>query len=312
MTKWSPALSFLYKFISFLTHLRRKTHNNLTLPHARILSFLQKMYVSTITLNTNPIFRYREIINQVFPEYPQHPPSPFFSTYDFHSFVSQTIHKCRSKCHAKHQLELHQQIKQHTARNELLRREGRLKKVIQWVLEKHPSPRFSTVVTTANSIKAIPKAAHKATLQHFTNHFSSHPWIHSSHINSPSAQGDSLRQHLLNGTWRSSYPTLTHTLPLRHQPYAATYFDNFKYKATTAQQQALQYITSKPITFDTFHHAILHRPGMKSPGPSGLTLSVLQATPIPILESIHSSLNTMWLSRHIPVSWKTRELALLP
>ena len=56
----------------------------------------------------------------------------------------------------------------------------------------------------------------------------------------------------------------------------------------------------------------MHKTGTKSPGPTGLTISVLQATPIPILRSLHKALNILWVSQVVPPSWRIREMALLP
>ena len=132
------------------------------------------------------------------------------------------------------------------------------------------------------------------------------------HINDPTIDGQLLRASLLNGTWRSDYPRLIHTLEPRHRRYAAAYFDNFSYKSTPLQQTALHSIANTPISFEAFHKSLLQRCGTKSPGPSGLTISILQATPTPILQQLHQSMSVMWLHRHVPQSWQAREMALIP
>ena len=312
-TRWSPSIAFLYKFITFLLKLRS---NPTSVPydtlHSRISQFLHKQYSATILVDNSPTFRYHDIIHSIFPSYPSTPLPPFTSLPHAITFIDSTLQLCRTNCHAKHQLTLRQNINSAIARNETLRKEGRLKNVIRWILERDSSPRFSTVVTAKNITKPIPKAAHRATLLHFTNHFSSHEWIQQSHINSTSPEGHLLRQSLLTGTWRSHFPHLSDSLPPRSQQYAYAYFDNFRYKASPAQKQDLLSLTSLPITFQAFHSAITKRNGNKSPGPSGLTLSILHATPLPILQNLHQSLHAMWEAKHIPASWQTREMALLP
>ena len=196
--------------------------------------------------------------------------------------------------------------------HERARAEGKLKNVITWILEKDSAPRFSTTVTSDNIVKPLPRDAHNATINHFTQHFSCHPWITASHINDNNEQGEQLRDSLLKGTWRTTHPTLTHSLDLRHRTHAEAYLDNFKFKASPHQRQALLTITSTPITFETFCNSILKRCGTKSPGPSGLTISVLQATPTSILQHLYHTLSVMWNARHVPRSWQARELALLP
>ena len=310
-TTWSPSLAFLYKYIHLLTNLNRsiKTPQEI---HSKALKFLWNQYNLHRIIDNTHIFRYRQIISLIYPQFPLDFPSPFSTTTEATDFVTLTKQRCKTLCHHKHQLELRQHISASIARNESLRKEGRLKKVITWILEQDTHPRFSTTVTNTNQITSIPKAAHQATIQHFTNHFTQHPWIAISNINDPSERGSSLRQSLLSGTWRTDFPTLTHTLLPHQQKYAAAYFDNFSYKATTQQRINLQSILDQPIPFEDFLHAIQNRNGIKTPGPTGLSLSILQATPIPILKSLHRVLHTMWSRRHVPKSWKIREMALLP
>ena len=311
LTTWSPSLAFLYKY----THLLSTLANSATSPqtiHSKIIQFLSTHYDAQRVIDNITIFRYRHIISLIYPLFPSDLPNPFPTLPSAVTFITLTKKRCKNLCHRKHQLELRQHISASVTRNESLRREGRLKKVINWILEKESHPRFSTTVTTNNEIKSIPKAAHQATIQHFTSHFTQHPWIATSKINDLSAQGEVLRQSLLSGTWRTEFPTLTHSLLPHQQKYAAAYFDNFRYKASPQQQLDLQDILNKPISFDDFLSALKHRNGIKTPGPSGLSISILQATPIPILKSLHMVLQTMWSRRHVPKSWQTREMALLP
>ena len=139
-------------------------------------------------------------------------------------------------------------------------------------------------------------------MEHFTNHFTAHPWITTSHLNDSTPEGEDLRNCLLNGTWRQEYPTLVHTIPKHYQCHAAAYFDNFKYKATLDHKLDLSILVNSPITFDKFYTTLMHKTGTKSPGPTGLTISVLQATPIPILRSLHKALNILWVSQVVPPS----------
>ena len=316
-TKWSPDLAFLYKFIKLLKSLLPPTTCNHTSPptshpdtsYITIANFVHHHYRLTKTINNIPTPRYTSIIHKLFPHYPHTNIAPFSDPIISITHLLQT---CRNLCHARHQKEMRSNINARIQRHEQARSEGKLKNVISWILEKDSQPRFSTTVTADNQIKAIPHEAHNATLSHFTNHFSCHPWITTTHLNERDPLGDTLRQSLLHGTWRHQFPSLTSTLEPRHREYAAAYFDNFAYKATQSQRHALAHITSLPITFDTFYTTLLQRCGTKAPGPTGLTLSILQNTPLPILHHLHSSLLTMWSFRHIPSNWQARELALLP
>ena len=322
-TKWSPELSFLYKFIRFLTSTKLKFLSIYTQPISeqnppaqdvlhRISPFLTQHYSTTKVINDTTVYRYRSIILKIFPSYPRLPIPDDNSLNGMTAYINEIIKSCRRLCHAKHQTEMRTNINKAVANYENLHKEGRLKRVINWILEKSSTPRFTTVVTTSNQIKAIPKQAHHAILQHFTQHFSCHPWISESCINDHTTEGQLLRNSLLCGTWRNEYPTLTHSLEPRHRQYAAIYFDNFKYKASHQQRASLQELTNNPIPFDLFYKALLNRSGVKSPGPSGLTISILQATPTPILQSLHDSLVNMWTHRHVPQSWQYREMALIP
>ena len=317
LTKWSPELAFLYKFIKLIKSLLDPTDSQstpLSPPHNHnshtiIENFIHHHYTLTKTINNTPTTRYQTIIHKLFPQYPRNiiPPST-----DPNTALCHLLHSCRNLCHARHQQEMRSNINTRIKAHEQARSEGKLKNVISWILEKDSPPRFSTTVTANNIIKAIPYEAHNATLSHFTKHFSCHPWITTMHLNERNPLGDSLRQSLLQGTWRHHFPSLVSTLESRHREYAAAYFDNFAYKATQNQRQTLAHITSRTITFENFYSTLLQRCGNKSPGPTGLTLSILQNTPLPILQHLHSSLLAMWNARHIPSSWQARELALLP
>ena len=318
-TAWSPSISFLYKYIHFL--IRRRTHLTTIStqndePPTHLLSnihrFLSKYYNITKLIDGISHYRYRDIIHKLYPNFPDlnlthnlPPPSPS-------ELIAITIRKCKQYCHAKHQRELRSRINKITQQHEENRKAGKVKNVIQWILNKPSTRRFTTVVTTSNQIKALPKKAHEATLNHFTNHFQAHPWIHLSQLNAQTPEGEELRNSLLEGTWRTLYPTLTHSLAPRFRTYASLYLDNFKYKATLSQQLDLHELTNIPIPFSSFHQSLMHKNGHKAPGPSGLTISILQATPITVLEHLHNALHEMWNHKHIPPSWQKREMALLP
>ena len=316
---WSPSISFLYKYMNFLLKIQHKYKINFPqsnagthLAYTKILQFLCKAYFATKIINNSTHYRYREIISLVHPNYPTTLPSPISTNVDLTTFTKQTILKCKHLTHTKHQKELRAKINKITKTHEENRQNGKIRKVVQWILEKESPRRFTTAVTTSNTIHALPKAAHEATLAHFTNHFTAHPWIKLSEINDTTPAGEALRTSLLNGTWRTDYPTIVHTLPSRYHHYAAAYLDNFSYKATLEQKLDLGILTSKPITFETFHSALMQKAGTKSPGPSGLTISILQSTPTNTLKSIYTALNVMWTHHHVPPSWKKREMALLP
>ena len=317
---WSPAISFLYKYMRFLLQLKQKYKNaQLSSPsstnhpaYTKILQFLCKAYFATKTMNNMTHLRYREIINQVHPNYPTTLPAPILTTLDLTTFITQTLLKCKHLTHAKHQKELRAKINKITKKHENNRQTGKIRQVVQWILEKDSPRRFTTAVTTSNIIHSHPKEAHEATLAHFTNHVTAHPWIQLSKLNDPSPAGEALRNSLLNGTWRTDYPTIIHTLPPRYHHYAAAYLDNFRYKASVEQKLDLSILIDKPITFETFHSALMQKSGTKSPGPTGLTISILQNTPTPVLQSIYTALNVMWTQHHVPPSWKRREMALLP
>ena len=313
--RWSPHLSFLYKLIRHINHSRIRLTSSPTLAtselvHHNLVRFLATQYSKTITVNETLHYRYRDILTAIFPHYPTLPVSPTYRSITI--FLQTTLAQCRTLCHAKHQSEMRSKINTRVAAHEQARKEGKLKQVITWILDKDTSPRFTTVVTNTHEIKSHPRDAHRATLQHFTDHFSCHPWISLSSINSPTTEGHHLRDSLLNGTWRTNYPTIIHSLEPRHRQHAAAYLDNFKYKCSPAQRASLHSLTSNPISLDSFLFSLSHRNGSKSPGPSGLTISILQATPLPILQQLHTSLSVMWEHRHVPQSWQNREMALIP
>ena len=233
---WSPTISFLYKYIRFLLKIKQQ-YNNTHLPspsstnhpaYTKILQFLCKAYFATKTLNNMTHHRYRDIINQIHPNYPTILPAPILTTSDLNTFITQTLLKCKHLTHAKHQKELRAKINKITKKHENNRQTGKIRQVVQWILEKGSPRRFTTAVTTSNIIHSLPKAAHEATLAHFTNHFTAHPWIQLSKLNEISPAGEALRNSLLDGTWRTDYPTIIHTLPPRYRHYAAAYLDNFR------------------------------------------------------------------------------------
>ena len=318
-TAWSPSISFLYKYIHFLMRLRNYHTNlshNITPHHTNLLTqlqrFLSKYYNITKLIDGIPHYRYRDIIHKLYPKFPELNITLQLSTHSPSDIISEIIRNCKRLCHAKHQHELRSRINKITQQHEANRKTGKIKNIIKWILNKPTQNRFTTTVTTSNQIKALPKAAHEATLDHFTNHFQAHPWIHLSQLNAQTSQGEDLRTSLLEGTWRTNYPTLTHSLEPRFRAYASLYLDNFKYKATPSQQFDLQHLSNLPIPFSSFHQSLMHKNGQKSPGPSGLTISILQATPINVLENLHKALHEMWNHKHIPPSWKKREMCLLP
>ena len=158
-------------------------------------------------------YRYRSAMKQIHPDYPDNLPPKVTSTDELTKYIEDHITKCKHLTHAKHQKELRAKINDITKKHEENRQKGKIKKVVQWILEKETPRRFTTAVTTKNVIHAIPQNAHNATLDHFTNHFTAHPWITTSHLNDSTPEGENLRNCLLNGTWRQEYPTLVHTIP---------------------------------------------------------------------------------------------------
>ena len=234
--------------------------------------FLSKYFNTTKVINGIAHYRYREIIQKLYPHFPNLTITHQTPLQQPNEIINETIRKCKKLCHAKHQRELRSRINKITQQHEENRKTGKIKNIIKWILNKQSPRRFTTAVTTSNDIKALPKAAHQATLTHFTNHFQAHPWIHLSQLNAQTPEGDALRSCLLEGTWRTHYPTLTHSLAPRFRKYAALYLDNFKYKATPSQQIDLHNLTSIPIPFSSFYQSLMHKNGTKSPGPSGLTI----------------------------------------
>ena len=317
-TNWSPDLHFLYKFIKLIKRLLSSFISNpstqVSTAHIlqRISNFLAHHYNIYKTVDNISLPRYHTIIHKLYPTYPLLTNTSSCSDTPPRIFLQDLLSSCKRLCHVKHQKEMRMQINKRIKALETARAKGKLKQVITWILERESSQQFTQTVTSTYKVKPIPREAHDATTHHFTNHFSCHPWITQSKLNDPGEQGQCLRHSLLQGTWRQDYPQLTHTLDNRHRQFAAAYFDTFAYKANPQQRQALQQLSSLPITFDSFYKSLLQRCGTKSPGPSGLTISILQSTPIPILQHLHGSLSTMWASRHIPKSWQSRELALLP
>ena len=67
---------------------------------------------------------------------------------------------------------------------------------------------FTTAVITNKVIHALPKSAHDAALEHFTNHFTAHPWIKLSNLNESSPEGKTVSNFLLYGTWRQDFPSM--------------------------------------------------------------------------------------------------------
>ena len=261
--------------------MRRRTHltnisTDIDAPSTHLLSnihrFLSKYYNITKLIDGISHYRYRDIIHKLYPNFPDLNLNHTLPPPSSSELIEATIRKCKQYCHAKHQRELRSRINKITQQHEENRKAGKVKNVIKWILNKPTARRFTTVITTFNQIKALPKTAHEATLNHFTNHFQAHPWIHLSQLNAQTPEGDELRNSLLEGTWRTLYPTLTHSLAPRFRTYAPLYLDNFKYKATLSQQLDLHELTNIPIPFSSFHQSLMHKNGQKAPGPSGLTI----------------------------------------
>ena len=219
-TAWSPSISFLYKYIQLLLKIRTKSkQNKITTFHhihqayIQILQFLCKAYFATKTKDNITTYRYRTAIQQIHPEYPQTIPLMITSKDELTQYIDEHINKCKHLTHAKHQKELRAKINDITKKHEENRQKGKIKKVVQWILEKETPRRFTTAVTTKNVIHALPQNAHNATLEHFTNHFTAHSWITMSHLNDSTPEGENLRTCLLKRNMATRVP-----LPCTHNP----------------------------------------------------------------------------------------------
>ena len=115
------------------------------------MQFLCKGYFATKTKDDTTTYRYRSVINRIHPEYPETLPSVAITKEELTQYIDVTITKCKHLTHAKHQKELRAKITDITKKHEENRQKGKIKKVVQWILEKE-TPRQLTkrIITRQN------------------------------------------------------------------------------------------------------------------------------------------------------------------
>ena len=83
-------------------------------------------------------YRYRSIINQIHPEYPEKLPSVATTKEELTQYIDVAITKCKHLTHAKHQKELRAKITDITKKHEENVKKAKLKKSYNGYLKKTP------------------------------------------------------------------------------------------------------------------------------------------------------------------------------
>jgi len=321
MREWSPDLQFIHDYILFVQNcldylLKHPDLDTLPTLHAWYTRFLSKR-LSIFHKDGSP--RYRAIARSHLPEWfaadsdeitpisldPDDTPS---------TYLRRELARSKHLCHHKQAKIKRAKITKHTALLEEAVALGKLNKACAYVLQRDTTRLIPLTVTTDGSPCPDLLDAHTATCSHYQDHFAGvSPWLTLSSLNEDTPEGQAGRDALLSGTWRASHPHLldTFTDP-KERLVAETYLDEFKIKPSPQMCTDISALWYAPIPYEAFRARIFNRLATTTPGPSGLTISALQALPDPFLQHMHALLSIMWQHRHVPSSWRTRELCPIP
>jgi hypothetical protein len=206
-------------------------------------------------------------------------------------------------------------LSEHISRREKRMQLGKLTAPLNSLLNRTPKDPFQAINQPDGNPYPSARAQHRSYTDHFCKHFDRNSeWVQANGLNDDTPEGQLKRDSLLHGTWRNTYlADFLSYFPEQDRDLAGRFLDNFKKKAEVSPEVEAQLLASLSSDFslqdflDQLHSAKAHT----APGPSGLTISILQHTPIPILNTIFTITNTLWQHRTVAASWQKRLLVAL-
>ena len=195
-------------------------------------------------------------------------------------------------------------------------RKGKLRKPIMSILERPGQHNMGPVVDTQGITHIRPKGAHQVLLDHWTSHFCSpNQYIDATQLNTNTAEGHALRQHILAGTWEDDIDTrhaLLDPIPQIQHRNATHLLNQMKIKVNQQVQDEMQRTLYAPITYEEIMFRMKHKLGGTAPGPSGLTLDIIKILPDEWTQALYACMNALWQQRKTPSIWRNRIMALIP
>jgi hypothetical protein len=175
----------------------------------------------------------------------------------------------------------------HISRREQRVQLGKLTAPLNSLLNRAPKDPFPTINQPDGNPYPSARAQHKSYTEHFCKHFDRNSaWVQANGLNDDNPEGQVKRDSLLHGTWRTTHLTeFLSYFPEQDRDLAGRFLDNFKKKAEVSPEVEAQLLASLSSAFllQDFLGQLRSAKSHTARGPSGLTISILQHTPIPIL-----------------------------
>ena len=216
----------------------------------------------------------------------------------------------------KVRLTLHGRVRSHSRKRmheasqvrEVARTQGKLSRVIPSILGLEKNKFQYDSLHTPDNIVQDPAAIHATITCHFQQWFSPPPGantgIHSPDIHWPSIITDKqlfekhgadqmIPPHLVEVLWTA----VTH--PAQQPQYQEA-------------QEAIKVALDHPPSFARFKYALQHGKTKSSPGPSGLTYTMMKHWPDEVLKSIYDLLVRLWNTKSHPEHWQQKWAVFIP
>jgi len=217
----------------------------------------------------------------------------------------------RNDIHGKQRTRLRQNISDHIARREDLRTQGKLRQVIQSILQRQePYYDMTTLRTGPDSLTTDPHTIHTALTSAFTAHFATPTHITDLPTQDPQFDWPRFFSDLTYfHTVLDSHP---HTQPIP-EPVRHHLWQGMRPPPTSQDvTAALDAAFATPPTYEAFRRAIIQARADTAPGRTLLSYPMIKAWPDPITRHAYDLLATTWSSKTTPDTWSKRWLIFKP
>jgi hypothetical protein len=216
----------------------------------------------------------------------------------------------------KVRLTLHGRVRSHSRKRmheasrvrEVARTQGKLSRVIPSILGVEKNKFQYDTLHTADHIVQDPVKIHSAIANHFQQWFSPPPGTNTG-IHSPETRWTDIltdREMFEAHGAKQNIPThLVETL------WAAVIHPAQQPHFLEAQE-AIRVALDRPPRFETFKYAIQHGKTKSSPGPSGLTYTMMKQWPDQVVQTIYDLLVRLWNTKTHPDHWQQKWAVFIP
>jgi len=218
------------------------------------------------------------------------------------------IRKVRLALHGRVRSHSRKRMHEYSRVREVARTQGKLSRVIPSILGLEKNKFNYDSLHTPDQIVQDPAAIHTAITSHFQQWFSPPPGgstgIHSPDTHWPSILTDKqlFEKH---GDDQSIPPQLVETL------WAAVTHPS-RQPQDQAAQEAIKTALDRPPSLARFKYALQHGKTKSSPGPSGLTYTMMKHRPDEVLQTVYELLVRLWDTKSHPDHWQQKWAVFIP